>query len=117
MYPYPPNPNGPLVAQSPEVTAQDDSIESERQKRIRDAREEARRDTEDSVNIDPVAPPDPSPNPPPKQNYRTAVAIPGKQGFVFNPFTNDPVDVRSIPSGTLVIDPHDPKSEHKFRVP
>ena len=46
-----------------------------------------------------------------------AVPIPGKEGFVFNPFTNDPVDVRAIPPGTLVRDPNDPNPDHKFRVP
>ena len=43
--------------------------------------------------------------------------IPGKEGFVFNPYTNNPVDVRGIPSGTLVRDPQDPNKDHKFRVP
>lgn len=108
-----------MVAQSPEVTAQDDSIESERQQRIREDREQARRHAEDSPNIDPVGPRDPSPNAPPNRgrDYRTAVAIPGKQGFVFNPFTNDPVDVRGIPAETLVRDPNDLDPDHKFRVP
>ena len=50
-------------------------------------------------------------------DYRRAILIPGKEGFVFNPFTNNPVDVRGIPSGTLVRDPQDPNTEHKFRVP
>jgi hypothetical protein len=105
------------MAPSPEVTAQGDSLESERQKRIREAQEQVRRDGEGFYNIDPVGPRDPSPNPPPKRDYRTAVAIPGKQGFVFNPFTNNAVDVRAIPAGTLVRDPNDPDAEHKFRVP
>lgn len=46
-----------------------------------------------------------------------AIAIPGKPGFVFNPYTNHPVDVRGIPSKTLVRDPQDPDKSHKFRVP
>jgi len=117
IYPYPPNPNGPIMATSPEFQDQGDSIESERQKRFREAQEQARRDEEGFSNIDPVGPRDPSPIPPPKRDYRTAVAIPGKQGFVFNPFTNNPVDVRAIPAGTLVRDPNDPDAEHKFRVP
>jgi len=53
-----------------------------------------------------------------KPKYPTAKKIPGKAGFVFNPFTYDPVDVRGIPGGSLVVDPNDPnKNEHKFRVP
>ena len=66
----------------------------------------------------------PDPNPigdggarPQKPNYPYALAIPGKDGFVFNPYTNNPVDVRGIPSGTLVRDPQDPNADHKFRVP
>ena len=62
-------------------------------------------------------PQDPASNPPARKDYRVAVPIPGKEGFVFNPFTNDPVDVRAIPPGTLVRDPNDPDPDHKFRVP
>lgn len=49
--------------------------------------------------------------------YRMSVPVPGKEGYVFNPFNNNPVDVRGIPPGTLVRDPADPDKEHKFRVP
>ncbi len=53
-----------------------------------------------------------------KPKYPTARPIPGKAGFVFNPYTYDQVDVRGVPGGSLVIDPNDPnKSTHKFRVP
>jgi hypothetical protein len=52
-----------------------------------------------------------------RPTYRYALQIPGKEGFVFNPFTNNPVDVRGIPSGTLVRDPQDNDANHKFRVP
>ena len=49
--------------------------------------------------------------------YRVADPIPNKPGFVFNPFTNEPVDARAIPPGTLIRDPNDPNPDHKFRVP
>ena len=53
-----------------------------------------------------------------KKTYQTARKIPGKSGYVFNPWTMEPVDVRGIPSGSLVQDPNDPnKSIHRFRVP
>ena len=52
-----------------------------------------------------------------KPKYRTAVSIPGKAGYVYNPWTNKAVDVRGIPSGELVRDPHDSNPDHKFRVP
>ena len=49
--------------------------------------------------------------------YRVAVPIPGKPGFGFNPHTNNSVDLRGLPSGTLVRDPQDPDECHKFRAP
>ncbi|MEN8678682.1 MAG: hypothetical protein ABF391_01420 [Akkermansiaceae bacterium] len=49
--------------------------------------------------------------------YRTARAIVTKPGYVFNPWTNKAVDVRGIPSGTLIRDPNDGNPDHKFRVP
>lgn len=49
--------------------------------------------------------------------YPYATSVPGKQGFVFNPYTKNQVDVRGIPSGTLVRDPYDTDKGHKFRVP
>lgn len=52
-----------------------------------------------------------------KTNYPTAAAVPGKPGFVFNPYTQNIVDVKGIPSGKLCRDPEDPNPSHKFRVP
>ncbi len=46
-----------------------------------------------------------------------AAPVPEKDGFVFNPYTHNQVDVRGIPSGTKVRDPHDPNSAHVFKVP
>ena len=71
-----------------------------------------------------VPPMDPPQNttPPPTDTRRTdypfANKVPGKDGFVFSPYNNKVVDVRDIPSGTLVQDPTYPASEKKyFRVP
>ena len=51
-------------------------------------------------------------------DYAFATKVPGKEGFVFSPYNNRVVDVRDIPSGTLVQDPTYPASEKKyFRVP
>jgi hypothetical protein len=53
-----------------------------------------------------------------KKDWPYASAIPGKDGFVFSPYNNKPIDVRDIPSGTLVQDPTYPSTEQKrFRVP
>lgn len=40
-----------------------------------------------------------------EKNHPVASPIPGKPGYVFSPYTNRVVDVRDIPSGTLVMDP------------
>ena len=52
-----------------------------------------------------------------KPKYPTAAAVPGKEGFVFNPYTHNIVDVKGIASGKLVRDPEDNDPTHKFRVP
>lgn len=53
-----------------------------------------------------------------KGDYAFATPVPGKEGFVFSPYNNKLVDVRDIPSGTLVQDPTYPAAEKKyFRVP
>lgn len=72
-----------------------------------------------------VTPPENLPNseikpttPEKKSDYAFANKVPGKDGFVFSPYNNKVVDVRDIPSGTLVQDPTYPPSEKKyFRVP
>lgn len=51
-----------------------------------------------------------------KPSLPVAKAIPSKPGFVFNPYTYDPVDVRGVPSGSTVIDPNDPDKSHQFIV-
>ena len=51
-------------------------------------------------------------------DYVFANKVPGKEGFVFSPYNNKVVDVRGLPSGTLVQDPTYPPTEKKyFRVP
>lgn len=55
--------------------------------------------------------------PPVGKNYPTAAPVPGKPGFVFNPFTHNIVDVKGIAPGKLCRDPEDADTTHKFRVP
>ncbi len=87
------------------------------------AREVARQEAIRRDEANNPAPPiekkiEPSPDGSVKAGYPRAIPIPGKEGYVFNPHTNNPVDVRGIPSGTLVEDPQDPNgSKHRFRVP
>ena len=111
-YPYP-NPNGARGGYPDPAPGQD--ITSGQQADVRDARN--RIPSEPNAGDLAPDPQKPATEPPPRQDYRVAVPSPGKEGFVFNPFTNDPVDVRAIPSGTLVRDPNDPDPDHKFRVP
>lgn len=61
--------------------------------------------------------PTPAPVKPTTPTVPTAKAVPGKPGMVFNPFTNNHVDVNGIPSGTKVRDPNDSNQAHIFRVP
>lgn len=117
LYPYPPNPHDPLQGGSPDPAGPDSSLTSDHQGEIREARDKVRREQKSNADEPSPEPRNTGTNPPPKKDYRVAVPIPGKEGFVFNPFTNDPVDVRAIPSLTLVRDPNDPDPEHKFRVP
>jgi hypothetical protein len=67
---------------------------------------------------DPTTPPPPPPVEQKRADYPFANKVPGKEGFVFSPYNNKVVDVRDIPSGTLVQDPTYPASDKKyFRVP
>jgi hypothetical protein len=53
----------------------------------------------------------------PSKKLRVASPIPGKPGYVFNPWTLKPVDVRGIPSGSRIRDPNDGNPDHIFLVP
>ena len=57
-----------------------------------------------------------APPAPEKPKYPYANKIPGKDGFVFSPYNNKPIDVRGMASGTLVQDPTF-SDEKRFRVP
>lgn len=53
-----------------------------------------------------------------REEYKSANKVPGKEGFVFSPYNNKVVDVRDIPSGTLVQDPtYTGAGKGYFRVP
>jgi TPR repeat protein/serine/threonine protein kinase len=55
---------------------------------------------------------------PARADYPFATKVPQKEGFVLSPYNNKLVDVRNVPSGTLMQDPTYPASEKKyFRVP
>lgn len=53
-----------------------------------------------------------------RTDYAVANKVPGKEGYVFSPYNNKLVDVRDIPSGTLVQDPtYTGAGKGYFRVP
>jgi hypothetical protein len=63
-------------------------------------------------------PPPPAPKPASASRTPEASPVPNQPGFVFSPHNGKIVDVRNIPSGTLVADPMYPPTEKKhFRVP
>ena len=116
--PYPPYPgDGPLQAQRVQPKTPEQSVADEKQRKLEESRarmrrEEARRER-DRQNDNPTA----SNKPKEKPKYPTAASVPGKPGFVFNPYTHNIVDVKGIGSGKLVKDPEDGDATHKFRVP
>jgi len=56
-----------------------------------------------------ISPPDP------EVKYPTALKVPGREGMVFNPYTNAMIDVTGLKGGTLVKAPDNP--EQLFYVP
>lgn len=123
-------PEAPVVQESRPTTSAADRKAAAERKRVRDRkrREAARRkkaqsnsstsssssSSKPTVSKPTVSKPKPRPT---TSKYRTAVSIPGKSGYVFNPWTNKAVDVRGLPSGQLIRDPNDSNPSHKFRVP
>jgi hypothetical protein len=66
----------------------------------------------------PNKPAPPQHKPPKPAEYPTAKALPDREGFVLSPYTNKIIDVRGLPSGTLVADPEFSTQDKKFfRVP
>lgn len=125
-YPYPENPQRKKVTQAPQPSAAEQAKLKE-QEALRKKQEEEIKNTQQAAG-DPVpqtpseTPAQSQTTPPPAEPKRTDYAfankVPGKEGFVFSPYNNKVVDVRDIPSGTLVQDPTYPASEKKyFRVP
>lgn len=105
---------------------QDETVSSQDQQKIqeqRDRMKEKQEQAEQTVDVPKEKPDSGTTTKPDKpdsgpRDYAFANPVPGKEGFVFSPYNNKLVDVRDIPSGTLVQDPTYPASEKKyFRVP
>lgn len=51
------------------------------------------------------------------KGYPVARPVPGKEGHVYNPYTQNEVDVRGLSKHLLVRDPKDLDPNHAFRTP
>lgn len=129
-YPIPDGPRRPRGPHDPQK--KDETVTSQEQQKIQEQRERLKEAEEQKIagegNKEEIKPkPEDTAGTPPtnkpkeetkKGDYAFANPVPGKEGFVFSPYNNKLVDVRDIPSGTLVRDPTYPDTEKKyFRVP
>ena len=115
-----PIPHRPPQQDDPNQKLTQEQLEAQERERQRIAEQEAEllRQREQFQNPNQPIDPNPNPNPVGPKDYPFASKVPGKLGFVFSPYNKQVVDVRDIPSGTLVQDPTYPASEKKyFRVP
>lgn len=108
------------------TTLTPDQVKAKTEEEAKKTAQEEMKKTEDTATQTPAENPgnatppsnDPKPTEQKRTDYSFANKVPGKEGFVFSPYNNKVVDVRDIPSGTLVQDPTYPASEKKyFRVP
>ncbi|RYD22110.1 MAG: hypothetical protein EOP88_09150 [Verrucomicrobiaceae bacterium] len=126
-YPYDESRDGRKTAQK----KPDQTVTSPEQQKLQQQRDElkkkeelAKKDEEKKTEEQPV-PDSTTPKETPKPqgeekrtDYAFANKVPGKEGFVFSPYNNKVVDVRDIPSGTLVQDPtYTGAGKGYFRVP
>jgi hypothetical protein len=125
-YPYDENPQKRQGNKPPQktVTSAEQQKIKEQRDQIKEKEALAKKDevkpqpTEPSGSQDTPPSDQPRPPAPEKRDFAFANKVPGKEGFVFSPYNNKVVDVRDIPSGTLVQDPTYPAAEKKyFRVP
>ncbi len=126
-YPYTEGPRPGKIKTDPQKTAlTPDQVKAKKEQAAKKKAEDSMKKTEDLTQQKPVENPvnntppsnDPQPTEPRRNDFQFANKVPGKEGFVFSPYNNKVVDVRDIPSGTLVQDPTYPASEKKyFRVP
>jgi hypothetical protein len=123
-YPYNENPHKKKPAKTPEkIATTPDPQKLKEQEALKNKEQEKLAEEKIAENPDTTTTTTPSTEKTPpsvetKREYTVANKVPGKDGFVFSPYNNKVVDVRDIPSGTLVQDPTYPAAEKKyFRVP
>lgn len=125
-YPYNENQN-----QKPVNKPEQKTLTPAEQKKVQEERDlmKQKEEAKKKENLTEGLPPGPSDNttttdlpkpttPDKKPEYKFASKVPGKEGFVFSPYNNKVVDVRDIPTGTLVQDPtYTGEGKGYFRVP
>ena len=120
-YPVNEHPRQQRRPKAPDQTAAtQDAQKLKEQDTLKQKEQDAQAQSNLNANPGTTPPPIEKPKPPvePKRDYAVANKVPGKDGFVFSPYNNKVVDVRDIPTGTLVQDPTYPPAEKKyFRVP
>lgn len=126
--PYNEHPSKKATGKPPQKTgtaAEQQKIQEQRdvlkQKEELAKKEELANPTPETPSTTQPTPPTQTPTPPVEEkrtDYKFANKVPGKDGFVFSPYNNKVVDVRDIPSGTLVQDPtYTGAGKGYFRVP
>lgn len=107
-------------ADQQKIQEQRDQMKAQEEQQKKEAAEKTTSETTAPTtgeNTGTVAPPKP-PTEEKRTDYAFASKVPGKEGFVFSPYNNKIVDVRDIPSGTLVQDPtYTGAGKGYFRVP
>lgn len=123
-YPIPDGPRGPRGPKPDETVTSGEQQKIQTQRELMEKKDQELKKQEEAGTVMKkpedtlVAPTDKPKVDKPKGDYAFATPVPGKEGFVFSPYNNKLVDVRDIPSGTLVQDPTYPAAEKKyFRVP
>lgn len=131
-YQAPPIPPGPLdpglnPVQNAESVVTTKTEEAKRKaakeiarkkKAARNAAEEKVKSVDDSLNAT-VKKVTPKPVAKPKvPSFPVAKKVPGREGFVYSPYDNTVIDVRTVPAGKLVKNPKDASGAKRyFRVP
>ena len=124
-YPYDENKNKkpapPKQTQKTMTPAEQQKVKEQREN-IKEKEELANKEAPKDTAIETPTKPDGGTVTPPtvekRADYPVASKVPGKEGYVFSPFNNKLIDVKDMPSGTLVSDPTYPESAKKFfRVP
>lgn len=123
-YPYNENPQQQRQPRTPaKTTATPDAQKTQEQEALKQKEQETLAPSTPGENPGTAATTNPpvektKPSVEPKRDYPVAAKVPGKDGFVLSPYNSKVVDVRDIPTGTLVQDPTYPAADKKyFRVP